>query len=852
MLREPTLWKLLIALCTGAFAAGCASPDAGHTDDAEDLGEARSALAPGCVTIIRGGAGNVFDTGLSAGNGNWAAGNNYGAWTGGNNLAAYQFDLSPVPANANVTSSTLDVYVSWNSDASPVNVHETNTAWTESTAKWSNMGGSAHYDAQVLGSFNPIWGANGRRTVSLTALTRAWLDGSKANNGIMLVQPTGNNHYFGTSEGGQADVRPSLTVCWDGEINVDDCAPNPCQNGGTCTDGVNSYTCACPAGWTGTNCELDVDDCAANPCQNGGTCTDGANSYTCACPAGFLGANCEIVDHCAGDPCNVNTPNPVFGQPSGVSCTNTPSGYTCECVAPWFAGASCDVMCPCIDDAIAASDDNTVVPWVALGGGIGLPPIPGACTTNSDGTTTVQLVSNVSVSLSPTSCSAFWDVPGAPYPVLSADEQTACQNLIDDYLDRFNASCTLDNCVPQPCQNGGTCTSDPNGYTCACPAGWTGTNCEVDVDECAEGDPCHIVTPADGTSLPGGIACTNTEGSFTCECSPFAFGATCDTECPCIDDALVASDPPTFLAWYYAFLGVAPSFSCTTDSAGGTTVTSAFFAGLNKITLNASSCSSEFGAPTTYAMGSPGDHAACQQMLDTMIAQNGLTCTLDNCGAAPCQHGGTCTADADGYTCACPDGWTGTNCEVDVDECAAGDPCNINSALGTGCTNTPGSFTCQCVSPVANADCTACSSTPPAVCDNDLSNIGAGDFRIQFTVTTSQTTWVALVSQRATCTNGMFWDIRIVNHQIFAETDDGNGNYTGLYSNKVVNDGLPHFVVVKRTSGVLSIDIDCQVDSSAASAAVIGALPAFAESTPCVSDGTEPLVGTLTDLCVTH
>eukprot|EP00670_Eutreptiella_braarudii_P006058 CAMPEP_0174286670 /NCGR_PEP_ID=MMETSP0809-20121228/12749_1 /TAXON_ID=73025 ORGANISM="Eutreptiella gymnastica-like, Strain CCMP1594" /NCGR_SAMPLE_ID=MMETSP0809 /ASSEMBLY_ACC=CAM_ASM_000658 /LENGTH=252 /DNA_ID=CAMNT_0015382833 /DNA_START=19 /DNA_END=774 /DNA_ORIENTATION=- len=39
--------------------------------------------------------------------------------------------------------------------------------------------------------------------------------------------------------------------------DVDDCSPDPCQNGGTCTDGVNSHTCACPARYSGNNCETN-------------------------------------------------------------------------------------------------------------------------------------------------------------------------------------------------------------------------------------------------------------------------------------------------------------------------------------------------------------------------------------------------------------------------------------------------------------------------------------------------------------------------------------------------------------------------------------------------------------------
>ena len=32
------------------------------------------------------------------------------------------------------------------------------------------------------------------------------------------------------------------------------------MNGGTCTDGVNRYTCKCPAGYTGANCESRKSD----------------------------------------------------------------------------------------------------------------------------------------------------------------------------------------------------------------------------------------------------------------------------------------------------------------------------------------------------------------------------------------------------------------------------------------------------------------------------------------------------------------------------------------------------------------------------------------------------------------
>ena len=37
----------------------------------------------------------------------------------------------------------------------------------------------------------------------------------------------------------------------------------------------------------------DVDECSSSPCQNGAACVDGVNLYTCTCPPGYEGAQCE-------------------------------------------------------------------------------------------------------------------------------------------------------------------------------------------------------------------------------------------------------------------------------------------------------------------------------------------------------------------------------------------------------------------------------------------------------------------------------------------------------------------------------------------------------------------------------
>ena len=39
---------------------------------------------------------------------------------------------------------------------------------------------------------------------------------------------------------------------------------------------------------------VDIDDCADQPCLNGGTCSDGLNDYTCTCVDGYTGEDCGV------------------------------------------------------------------------------------------------------------------------------------------------------------------------------------------------------------------------------------------------------------------------------------------------------------------------------------------------------------------------------------------------------------------------------------------------------------------------------------------------------------------------------------------------------------------------------
>lgn len=90
-----------------------------------------------------------------------------------------------------------------------------------------------------------------------------------------------------------------------------------CANNGTCIWAEEVMQCSCASGWTGPacttpcplgfdgpNCANNINDCCPMPCFNGGTCRDGIASYTCQCPPFYSGTRCEKYDYCnAQAPC---------------------------------------------------------------------------------------------------------------------------------------------------------------------------------------------------------------------------------------------------------------------------------------------------------------------------------------------------------------------------------------------------------------------------------------------------------------------------------------------------------------------------------------------------------------------
>lgn len=63
----------------------------------------------------------------------------------------------------------------------------------------------------------------------------------------------------------------------------------------TCISGSNfpsGYQCECAAGFEGATCDVDVNECASDPCLRGGVCRDLPNGFECRCITGFTGQCC--------------------------------------------------------------------------------------------------------------------------------------------------------------------------------------------------------------------------------------------------------------------------------------------------------------------------------------------------------------------------------------------------------------------------------------------------------------------------------------------------------------------------------------------------------------------------------
>lgn len=225
-----------------------------------------------------------------------------------------------------------------------------------------------------------------------------------------------------------------------------------------------------------------------------------------------------------------------------------------------------------------------------------------------------------------------------------------------------------------------------------------------------------------------------------------------------------------------------------------------------------------------------------------------LALLLPACGGAPFNAGSiTSTRDGGGDDSAEP-GDTGAATEAETEaeaEADASPEAAPEASTDTGPEAAP-----------ADAGAPDTSIEAGRVCALDLSGVGSRDFRISFTLTTSNGgATLDLVNQRTGCDmTSTFWYVTLspVGGIEFA-TDDGSAtSYAVVEAGNSVNDGQPHAIEVGRTAGKIWYASDGTIHSALVpDAYTFAAFPALSVGASTCT-GTTPLAGhgTLTDLCV--
>ncbi|CAH1245764.1 NOTCH2 [Branchiostoma lanceolatum] len=331
---------------------------------------------------------------------------------------------------------------------------------------------------------------------------------------------------------------------------VDECASSPCVHG-TCTDGDGSYTCSCENGWTGHSCEIDIDECASNPCLLGGTCLDHVDGYSCVCPKDVIGKNCETAPF-AGE----------CYQFSSTAAAHPDAAQACQAKSGHLADVTDLQQQSFLADMIAAS--TGVSSWLAFtssvvfhysnGSPLSAPLQWSASEPAALCELCVFLDSNDSFLAKTAPCTEQHNY--VCQDAMKPCGQNICQNggICGACFNESAAFCecpagfdgktceiNIDECASGPCQNGGSCHDDINSYHCVCPTGYQGDHCESDMDWCSQarcplGFVCQDFTfyfqcvhpssvargmpyQCSSASCPDGMYCTK-EGVAAFSCKP--------------------------------------------------------------------------------------------------------------------------------------------------------------------------------------------------------------------------------------------------------------------------------------------------------------------------------------------
>jgi hypothetical protein len=334
-------------------ASGCTStPTSGvscNDNDGSTFGDtctagvcAGSPLVPVCTTIKRSTGGVVQDSWIHSGQPTTNFGSAAGLKVSSSNFttrALYQFDLSAIPALAQVVSADVTLRQAATISAQNLEIHRVTAPWTElgvSSVTFANA-----FDLSILTSFPAVAnGAPSNLTFSLTAQAQAWINGSTPNNGfaVLVTAPGPASSLTLSASEDVASNQPALTLCY-----VLPCGTG-CDDGNPCTTDTCNMNLGCQMAPTSGNACND-----ANPSTLNDTCVAGV-----CVGLGLCGLGCDD-----GDPCTADSCDPALG------CLTAPS-----------SGAACS-------DGNAATVNDVCAAGVCAG-----TPVPqpngGSCLTNVD------------------------------------------------------------------------------------------------------------------------------------------------------------------------------------------------------------------------------------------------------------------------------------------------------------------------------------------------------------------------------------------------------------------------------------------------------------------------------------
>ncbi|CAH1637990.1 unnamed protein product [Spodoptera littoralis] len=245
-----------------------------------------------------------------------------------------------------------------------------------------------------------------------------------------------------------------------------------------------------------------------------------------------------------------------------------------------------------------------------------------------------------------------------------------------------------------PCVNAAACNNTAGGYSCACLAGWTGRDCEANVDDCT------------GQCL-NGATCIDLVDDFHCACAAGYSGRTCALD---VDDCA-----PRPCRNGGECVDLLNAYRC---------ICPVGFSGTN---CELTSCYGRYCVDDRdHCAGAPcGNGAACYTAQSDYYCHcapgwTGKNCTqraakeqVNECASSPCRNNGSCVDGTADFTCICRDGWTGKTCSIRVDgieHCPEG-----TCANGGTCVREGGGWRCVCAGGWAGAACdTAPAPAAPA------------------------------------------------------------------------------------------------------------------------------------------